>query len=141
VIRSIILFLVVISLNAFACSCINETTEEYFSDSSKVALGRIMKMEIVFDEQEAPFQKITLDTSNNFKGEFNNVIFSKLDGNRCDGIFFMLGREYLVFLDQNNWVTGTCGGTQEILPNNQEHQKVIKKVKKLSPNKKINKDT
>ncbi len=130
----LILSLIIVSFDCFACSCKELSAKEYFKSASKVMHGKIMKLEIVFDEENRPFQKITLDHNSMLKGSFSKVIYSALDGNACHGMTFMLGKEYVVFANESNWITGFCGGTQAIWPNMEFSQEFLNKIIKLSPN-------
>ena len=129
------LILSIICFDSFACSCRELSASEYFNSANKVLFGKIMKLEIVFDEKDKPFQKITLDHSSMLKGSFSKVIYSSLDGNACHGMTFMLGKDYVAFTDESNWITGFCGGTQAIWPNMEFSQEFLNTVKQLSPNK------
>ncbi|WP_259396036.1 hypothetical protein [Pseudoalteromonas sp. SR45-1] len=136
----LILSLSIISFDSFACSCKELSAKEYFESASKVMHGKIMKLEIVFDEQDRPFQKITLDHDSMLKGSFSKVIYSALDGNACHGMTFMLGKQYVAFTDESNWITGFCGGTQAIWPNMEFSQEFLNTIKQLSPNKSLKQD-
>jgi len=133
----LILSLSVFSFESFACSCKELSAKEYFESANKVIDGNIIKLEIVFDEQDRPFQKITLDHDLMLKGSYSKVIYSALDGNACHGMTFMLGKQYVVFADESNWITGFCGGTQAIWPNMEFSQKLLNTIKQLSPNKSL----
>ncbi len=133
--RLLFIILAVLSFDTFSCSCKQLSAKEYFDSASKVLYGKIMKIEVVVDENDKPFQKITLDHSSMLKGAFSTVIFSELDGNACRGMSFMLGEEYVAFTDESNWITGFCGGTQVVWPNAEFSQKFLKAIKALSDNK------
>ncbi|EGM77640.1 hypothetical protein Rhein_2200 [Rheinheimera sp. A13L] len=123
------------SLDVFACSCIERSAEEYFKDAHKVLHGKIMKLEIVFDDKKRSYQKVTFDNNSMLKGSFSKTIYSALDGDACHGMSFLLGKEYVAFTDESNWITGFCGGTQVIWPNMEFSQDFLNTIKKQSPNK------
>jgi hypothetical protein len=94
-----------------------------------------MKLEILFDKDERPYQKITLDNKSMLKGSYTKVIYSAMDGNACHGMSFSLGKEYVAFTDDSNWITGYCGGTQLIWDNFDFSKEFLKSIRALSPNK------
>ena len=97
-----------------------------------------MKLEILFDKNKTPYQKITLDNKSMLKGRYSKVIYSAMDGNACHGMSFSLGKEYVAFTDNSNWITGYCGGTQRIWNDLDVSKEFLRSIQALSPNKSIN---
>ncbi|XQF93736.1 hypothetical protein ACOBV9_08745 [Pseudoalteromonas espejiana] len=132
--RSIIALILMVSVSsAFACSCIERSPEEYFKSANTILFGRIMKLEIVFDNDNRPYQKITLNNEKMIKGNQTKVIYSAMDRNGCNGMSFMLGKEYVAFTDSAGWITGYCGGTQAIWPNMKHSKEVLKDYSTIKP--------
>ena len=131
---------ILFSANTLACSCAEQPPSVHFGNASNVLNGRIMKLEILFDKENRPYQKITLDNKSMLKGNYTKVIYSAMDVNACHGMSFSLGKEYVAFTDDSNWITGYCGGTQLIWANLDFSKEFLKSIRALSPNKQINKD-
>jgi hypothetical protein len=107
-------FFVLINFEAFACSCKNLSSQEYFDGSTYIVTGRIINLKMAFDENYSPFQKITLDEVEYLKGKKSSVIFASMNMDSCQGEIFQLGASNIFFVSEDNWSLGWCGGTQQL---------------------------
>jgi hypothetical protein len=107
-------FVFLLSFDSNACSCRNVSPQENFDNASNILIGRVVNLEMVFDENEKFYQKVTLDEIEYIKGKKSPIIFASMDMNSCQGEIFQLGQTNILFTSEDNWSLGWCGGTQQI---------------------------
>ncbi|MCG7532166.1 hypothetical protein MHM98_12575 [Psychrobium sp. MM17-31] len=110
-----VLSLLVFSFDAFGCSCSrNVDAKKLYSQSDKIVIGKVVKLQLFTDERGVEYQEVTLSNSEVIKGSLPNVFNAYLNGSSCSGNSFSIGREHIVFLYSDDWTTGYCGGTSQI---------------------------
>lgn len=114
----IILVAVVVSNNAFACSCLQFDLADRFNDSESVFIAKLSAAKVVTpdDEKEWPYVEGTFKVTDIFKGSPSEEVKLKTGtgGGDC-GVQMSVTRKYIIFKGSNNFI-GICGGSATINP-------------------------
>ena len=130
----------IFSMKVSACSCRTPAPEQLYSQSAKIMVGRVVKLEIIKDESGSEFQEVTFVSSQKIKGTEALQFNSYLNGTSCHGNMFDLGEEHIVFLNEKDWTTGYCGGTTRIYKPSFGTKELIEALNKISTNKSLKQD-
>ena len=122
--------LIFFSSNTFACSCRAPDASNLYATSSKIFVGRVIKLELKQNDAGVEYQDVTFQSSQNIKGAETKNFKSYFGDSSCNGSMLDLGKTHIVFLNNNDWTTGYCGGTTRVFAGDDRVIKLIDALNK-----------
>ena len=122
------LLLVASSLNAFACRYVPQKPESYVAQASYVFIARITALREQKNTNQTSSVRAEFDIKQVLKGDPNNLRFLNSGYGFGDcGVTFAIGKQYLIFTNDEGTVMLT-GGSREIIPENERHKIFIQEI-------------
>ena len=116
-------FLVTITFVVFsasvtaACECYSDSNEKMFRQAKAIFVGKLVSVgtDRIQKEGYSPLHTLTFDVEKKWKdATTQKITLSTNSSNMCSAFEFREGKEYLLYVQKNSYVTSDCASSVEL---------------------------
>jgi hypothetical protein len=100
-----------------ACECYSDSNEKIFRKAKAIFVGKLVSIgtDKIQKEGYSPLQTLTFDVGKKWKGATTQKITLLTNySNMCSAFEFGEGKEYLLYVQKNSYVTSECASSVEL---------------------------